>query len=466
MAAHRGLQPREAFFSNLLTRCEAHVGFRPSSRVLIVGLGSSGLAAALLAARDGSEVWVTDQRGDAELAPTLARLPDGCRRFLGGHPDAAFDAVELVVTSPGVPAASPVLEAARSRGIAVVAELEFAWQHCPSLPLVAVTGSNGKSTVTMLVAEMLKASGVEVVAGGNLGTPASDLVLKGGWSAWVLEVSSFQAEVLTAMRPRVGVFLNLSQDHLERHPSLDAYLAAKRRLFAFQRRGDVAVLCADDPATMATTTRAHRLSFSLEGRADGWLSGSSLMLGEVPLVESERLALSGRHNLANALAAALAARELGASTAAMVDALQRFPGLPHRHRTVHSAGGVRFVDDSKATNVGATLAALGGYGEGSVHLILGGQGKGQDFAPLTAEVRRVAERVYLIGQDRAQIAAALSGRVQCEDCVTLAEAVRRARAAARSGQTVLLAPACASYDQFSGYAERGDVFAALARGDA
>jgi UDP-N-acetylmuramoylalanine--D-glutamate ligase len=185
--------------------------------VLIVGLGSSGLAAALLAARDGSEVWVTDQRGDAELAPTLARLPDGCRRFLGGHPNAAFDAVELVVTSPGVPASSPVLAAARSRGIAVVAELEFAWQHCRSLPLVAVTGSNGKSTVTVLVAEMLKASGVEVVAGGNLGTPASDLVLKGGWSAWVLEVSSFQAEVLTAMRPRVGVFLNLSQDHRRRH---------------------------------------------------------------------------------------------------------------------------------------------------------------------------------------------------------------------------------------------------------
>lgn len=435
------------------------------SRVLVVGLGRSGVAASRLALADGAAVTVTDQRPEGAMAPSLAQLPTGCRRFLGGHPEECLEGVDLVVTSPGVVASAPILEAARTKRVEVLTELEFAWRHRPDAPLVAVTGSNGKSTVTTLTAELLAASGARVVAGGNLGTAASELVLAGGWDAWVLEVSSFQSELLTAMRPTVGVFLNLSQDHLERHPTLEDYLAAKQRLFASQVAADRAVLNADDPRVAAMATRARRLLFSLDRPADGCLDGSWLVVGGERLLEVGQLALTGRHNLANALAAALAARELGAAPAAMAGVLRTFAGLPHRHRTVHVAAGVRWVDDSKATNVGSTVAGLGGYDDGSVHLVLGGQAKGQDFEPLVAEVARAAARVYVIGVDGDRIGDVLAGVVPVERCGRLEEAVGRARARARPGQTVLLAPACASFDQFTDYGARGDAFAALARGE-
>jgi UDP-N-acetylmuramoylalanine--D-glutamate ligase len=441
------------------------VAYQVPSRVLVVGLGRSGLAAARLAAAGGAEVWATDLRPAAELAVALAELPRGCRSFLGGHPERCLDGVDLVVVSPGVAAESALLEAARRRGIALSAEIEFAWRHRPEAPLAAVTGSNGKSTVTELVAALLRAAGQAVAAGGNLGTAASQLVLDGGWDSWVLEVSSFQAELLTAMAPRVAVFLNLSQDHLERHASLDAYLAAKRRLFAFQGAVDVAVLNADDPAAAATAGAARRRFFSLCGAADACLADGRLVLDGEPLLAASELRLSGLHNVANGLAAALAAQALGAPRAALAAGLAGFEGLAHRHRTVHAAGGVVWIDDSKATNVGATLAALGGYPEGSVHLILGGQAKGQDFSPLAAEVRRAVARLYLIGVDGDAIGAALAGTASAESCGTLTEAVRRARERATAGQCVLLAPACASFDQFANYGERGDRFAELARAE-
>ncbi len=441
------------------------MAYQVPSRVLVVGLGRSGLAAARLAAAGGAEVWATDLRPAAELAAALAELPRGCRSFLGGHPEDCLEGVDLAVVSPGVAAESPLLEAARRRGIALSAEIEFAWRHRPEAPLAAITGSNGKSTVTELVAELLRAAGRAVAAGGNLGTPASQLVLDGGWESWVLEVSSFQGELLTAMAPRVAVFLNLSQDHLERHPGLDAYLAAKRRLFAFQGAGDVAVLNADDPAVAATACAARRRFFSLSGTADACLAGGWLMVDGEPLLAASELRLAGLHNVANGLAAALAAQALGAPRPALAAGLTGFEGLAHRHRTVHVAGGVVWIDDSKATNVGATLAALGGYPEGAVHLILGGQAKGQDFSPLAAEVRRAVARLYLIGVDGDAIGAALAGTAPAESCGTLAEAVRRARERATAGQCVLLAPACASFDQFANYGERGDRFAELARGE-
>jgi UDP-N-acetylmuramoylalanine--D-glutamate ligase len=198
------------------------------SRVLIVGLGRSGLAAARLADRDGAEVWVTDIRQKQELRRSLEALPSGHRLFLGGHPEACLDGVDLIIVSPGVPPGSDIFEVGRRRGIAICTEVEFAWRHQPSAPMVAVTGSNGKSTVTMLTVEMLNRSGLAAVAGGNLGTAACELVMTGGWDCWVLEISSFQAELLTEMRPTVAVFLNLSQDHLERHPDMASYREAKR----------------------------------------------------------------------------------------------------------------------------------------------------------------------------------------------------------------------------------------------
>jgi len=435
------------------------------SRVLVVGLGRSGAAAARLAAADGAEVVVTDRRSEAELAGPVEQLPAGTRVVAGGHPESCLDGVELVVVSPGVPPTSDLLAAARARGIDIATEVEFAWRHRPEAPLAAITGSNGKSTVTTLVAEMLRAAGFEVAAGGNLGTAASELVLGGGWDRWVLEISSFQSELLTAMAPSAAVFLNLSQDHLERHADLDDYLAAKRRLFAFQRPGDTAVLNADDPASAATETLAERRLFSLEDPADAWLDGDRLLMDGAVLTTTDRVRLSGSHNLGNILAAALAAAALGAAPEAIANAAVAFDGLAHRHRIVHEAAGVRWVDDSKATNIGATLAALRGYPAGSLHLILGGQSKGQDFRVLTSEVQRAVARLYVMGIDGPAIAGALAGAAPVDDCKTLDEAVRRARNAAAPGQVVLLAPACASFDQFTGYDQRGDVFAALARGE-
>jgi UDP-N-acetylmuramoylalanine--D-glutamate ligase len=437
------------------------MGFVLSSRVLVVGLGRSGLAAARLAAQDGAEVWVTDRRGAAELGEAAQRLPPETRLWDGGHPTEALDGVGLVIVSPGVPADAPLLEEVRRRRIALVPEIEFAWLHRPETPLVAVTGSNGKSTVTSLVAAMLGTAGIASVAGGNLGTAASDLVLAGGWDAWVLEVSSFQAELCTSLRARVGIFLNLSQDHLERHPTLTAYLAAKQRLFAFQRPEDAAVVNADDPLVAATPVRGARLAFSLERPSDAWLDGATLVLHDHPICDVTEVAMSGRHNLANALAAALAAERLGVDHGTMARTLASFAGLAHRHRTVAEAAGVRWVDDSKATNVGATLAGLAGYPGRSVHLIVGGQGKGQDFAALGDEVARSVARLYLIGVDGPDIGRVLQNAAPTEDCVTLDEAVRRAARRASAGETVLLAPACASFDQFSNYAERGDRFARL-----
>ena len=432
-------------------------------RVLVVGLGSSGVAAARLAAADGSEVWATDLRDDVELAAELSALGGDVRTFLSGHPESCLDGVGLVIASPGVPADAPLLAAARGRGIDVNTEIEFAWFHQPQAELVAVTGSNGKSTVTELTARMLAESGRSTVAGGNLGPPASQLVLDGGWESWVLEISSFQAELLTAMAPRVAVFLNLSQDHLERHPDLDTYFAAKQRLFAFQTDSDTAVLNADDPMVAATRTAARKRHFSISGPADASLEGDDLVLDGEPIMRASGMRLSGIHNVANALAAALAAAALGAPPAAMAATLNTFNGLAHRHRTVHTEDGVRWVDDSKATNVGATLAALRGYPDRSLHLILGGQAKGQDFEILADEVRRAVARLYLIGEDGPAIAEALAGAAPKESCGTLAEAVRRARGFAAPGEWVLLAPACASFDQFSNYGERGDCFADLAR---
>jgi len=433
------------------------------SRVLVVGLGRSGAAAARLAAADGAEVVVTDRRPETDLTETLAQLLAGSRVFVGGHPEACLDGVDLVIVSPGVPPTSELPTTARARGLDVVTEVEFAWRHRPDAPLAAVTGSNGKSTVTTLVAEMLRAAGFEVAAGGNLGTAASELVLRGGWDRWVLEISSFQSELLTAMAPSVAVFLNLSQDHLERHADLEDYLAAKRRLFAFQGPGATAVLNADDPASAGTDTRAERRFFSLDHPADAWLDGDRLLMDGSILTTVEEVRLSGAHNLGNVLAAALAATALGAGGEAVAAAAASFDGLAHRHQTVHEGAGVRWVDDSKATNIGATLAALRGYPAGSLHLILGGQAKGQDFSVLAPEVQRAVARLYVMGVDGPAIAAALAGSARVEDCGTLDEAVRRARAAVEPGQTVVLAPACASFDQFTGYEQRGQIFAALAR---
>ncbi len=435
------------------------------SRIVVVGLGASGLAAARLAVRDGASVIVTDSRLEADLTDRIAKLPPDVRTVVGGHPVSVLDGADTVVLSPGVSPETPLVVEARRRGLTILAEIEFARRHLESTSLAAVTGSNGKSTVTTLIAAMLEEAGIPAAAGGNLGTPASDMVLddSDGLRAWVLEVSSFQAEAFVDFRPDVGVFLNLSQDHLERHPDLDIYAAAKGRLFARQSPKDWAVLNADDPIVASTPTAARKRFFSLEDRADGWIDGDVLMLGDEPLIEASRLKITGRHNRANALAAALAAQTMGVPLDAARRVLSTFDGLEHRHRVVHEAGGVRWIDDSKATNVGAVVAALGGYPPRSVHLILGGLGKGQDFSVLVPSLRDSVAAVYLIGRDAPLIAQAIGEVVPVRDCTTLHDAVDAARADALPGQVVLLAPGCASFDQFADYGERGRAFAESAR---
>ncbi|HPC83517.1 MAG TPA: UDP-N-acetylmuramoyl-L-alanine--D-glutamate ligase [Thermoanaerobaculaceae bacterium] len=430
---------------------------------LIVGLGASGVAAARLLAREGWRVTVNDRAGAEALRDRLAELPDSCQSVLGEHPLALVEEVSLVVVSPGVPWNLPLLEAARERGLEVIAEVELAYRFFTA-PLVGITGSNGKTTTTALTGEILKAAGWRTAVGGNIGTPAAKLAAEGGWDAVVLELSSFQLEGCTTLRPRVGALLNLSPDHLDRHATTASYLAAKARLFARQRPDDWAVLNRDDAPLRGLSTPSQQVFFSLTDRtAEAHLAGGELVLDGVPLLPRGELPLLGDHNVANALAAALAAARMGVPPDAIAKALASFSGLPHRHQQVAAARGVRFVDDSKGTNIGATAAGLAGYPPGSIHLILGGLGKGQNFRELAPAVEGRVARAYLIGSAAEEIATALAGVVSCEMCGTLAAAVEKAFALARPGDTVLLSPACASFDQFANYADRGEQFARLAR---
>jgi len=438
-----------------------------SPRALVVGLGVSGVAAAALLSRQGFAVTVNDRGDQAALASHLAALPPAVATVLGGHPLELAAAAELIVVSPGVPWELPLLAAARRRGAAVIGEVELAARALAGVPLVGVTGSNGKTTVTSLVGEMLRAGGLRVGVGGNIGTAASELALVGGWDAVVLELSSFQLEACTTLAPRVAVLLNVSPDHLDRHPDMATYLAAKARIFARQRPDDVAVLNADDPTLAGLGVPSRAVRFSLADRsATAHLDGGMLVLEGAPLLARDQLPLLGDHNVANALAAALAARGLGVRPRDIAGALRAFRALPHRHQLAAEGSGVRWVDDSKGTNIGATAAGVAGYPPATVHLILGGLGKGQDFRELCPAVAGRVARAYLIGEAAAEIAAALEGCVPLEMCGTLAEAVRRAAAHARPGDTVLLSPACASFDQFANYAHRGDEFARLARATA
>ncbi|NCO69551.1 MAG: UDP-N-acetylmuramoyl-L-alanine--D-glutamate ligase, partial [Acidobacteria bacterium] len=338
-------------------------------------------------------------------------------------------------------------------------------RHLGAAKIAGVTGSNGKTTTTALLGEICRAAGWRTGVGGNIGDAAAcDLALAGDLEAVVLELSSFQLEGCTTLKPSVALFLNLSPDHLDRHAGVDAYLAAKARIFAAQDTGDWAIVNADDPALTNLRPASQLTRFSLvDPAAEAHLAGPILVLDGAALLAREELPLLGDHNVANALAAALGAARLGVPRETIAQALRSFQPLAHRHQLVAEGSGIRFVDDSKGTNIGATAAGLAGYPPGSIHLILGGLGKDQDFTGLRAAVSGRVARVYLIGRDGDKIGKALAGCVPIEGCATLDEAVRRAVAYARAGDTVLLSPACASFDQFRSYAHRGDDFARIAR---
>jgi UDP-N-acetylmuramoylalanine--D-glutamate ligase len=425
-------------------------------RALVVGLGRSGRAAAALLARRGWDVVAVDA-GEVS-APELSAAGVEVRAPW----DAPVPGVDLVVKSPGVPGEVAPVAAARAAGVPVWSEIELAGRELPN-PLVGVTGTNGKTTTTELTAHLLRAGGLAATACGNQGTPLAGLVDASDPGAWlVVECSSFQLEDVHRFRPRAAALLNLAPDHLDRHASLAGYRDAKLRLFSSQEEGDLAIL---PPGLEATGAAPARRTYDGPPGPDAvaWAEGGLHLAGIGRVIGWDEVALRGRHNRENAMAAAALAAHAGLGPSALARGLATFRPVPHRLEPVGAAAGVAFVNDSKATNPDAAIAALDAYPRG-VHLIAGGRGKGTSFAPLAAAAREAVVRAYLVGEAGPEIGAALAGAgVASEEAGTVEAAVAAAAARALPGETVLLAPACASFDQFSGYEERGEAFRAAAR---
>jgi UDP-N-acetylmuramoylalanine--D-glutamate ligase len=439
-------------------------------RVLVVGLARTGVATALFCAARGARVTATDSLAAGELAEAAAKLaPAGVLLELGGHRRASFLAADLIVPSPGVPFDQPDLLAARRNGVAVWSEIELAWRFLGGR-LVAITGSNGKTTTTALTGHILKTAGLPVLVGGNIGTPLISLVDDSrDESIAVVEVSSFQLEANLAFQPDVSVYLNLTPDHIDRHGSLEAYAAAKARIFENQKREDAAVMNADDSASARyapSRPRVYWFSRKKEVARGAFVRGDDIVFcdgdAEARLVSRAEISLRGQHNLENVLAAATAACLVGAAPQAIAEGVRTFPGVEHRLQFVAEIGGVQFYNDSKATNVDATEKALEAF-PGNLLVILGGKDKGSDYEPLRPLLAERARRAFLIGAAADKIAGQIEGAVPLELCGTLDRALRAAFEAARPGDIVLLAPACASFDQFQNFEHRGRVFVDLVR---
>jgi UDP-N-acetylmuramoylalanine--D-glutamate ligase len=432
---------------------------------VVVGLGRTGLSVVRYLRAQGRAVAVTDTRAVPPALPQLRELAPEVAVSTGGLDPGLLGGADAIVVSPGIAARGAFFDAARARGLPVHGDIEL-FARAVRAPVVGITGTNGKSTVTALVGEMARRAGRRTRVGGNLGEPALEL-LDPDTELYVLELSSFQLDTTESLTLAAAAVLNVSADHLDRYGSLEAYAASKARIF---RRCDTAVVNADDPQVLAMPVSAsRRLRFSLDATSgaeyrlqphDGreWLAR-----GTERWLALDELRLAGRHNAANALAALALGEALALPRAAMLDCLREFPGLPHRTALVAEVAGVRYVDDSKGTNVGATLAALGGFA-GPLLLIAGGLGKGQDFAPLAPALRGKVRRVLLIGQDARLIGTALGSDSPIDYCATMEAAVAAAARHARRGDTVLLSPACASQDMFRDYAHRGEAFAAAVRG--
>ena len=433
------------------------------TRALVLGLGRTGLSCARYLCRKGLVVRVADTRGEPPGAAALrTEVPQAELRTGPFHSD-LLDGVAQVVISPGLSLREPLAVAAARRGLPVIGDIELFAREAEA-PVAAVTGTNGKSTVTTLVAELANAAGRSALAGGNLGEPALDLLERAVPALYVLELSSFQLETTRSLRTATAAVLNVTPDHMDRYDTLADYAAAKARIFD---GCEVAVINADDAAVREMPRPGQRvLSFSLQTRdADYTLERSPepmiVRRGE-PLLPLAALRIPGLHNAANAMAALAMCEALEIAPGPAIDALLAFPGLPHRSQWVTEIGGVRFVNDSKGTNVGATLAAVSGM-SGRLVVIAGGDGKNQDFAPLREAFRGKVTHVVLIGRDAARIESVLAGVCATERAPDMAAAVRAARAAARAGDTVLLSPACASLDMFRDYTHRGEEFVRAVR---
>ena len=432
-------------------------------RVTVVGAARSGVAAAELLVRRGATVILTDVRDHVDDEDRLRA--SGVDLELGGHHASTFTGADLIVTSPGVPYRQPLVEAARHVGVPVIGELELASRWLRG-KIVAITGTKGKSTTTTLTGRMLEAGGHRVLVGGNIGHALSAQVDESTEDTiHVIEASSFQLETADTFHPWIAVLLNFFPDHLDRHVTVEEYAAAKTRIFAQQTAEDWAVLNADDSAALAMAAggRSHQLLFSMHGELSQGIvvDGDSIVrrteAGREPLVPLSAIRLLGRHLVADVLAASAVAWLAGVEAAAMTRAVEGFSGLEHALEPVGEVGGVRFVNDSKATNIEAARRAIESFDEGLV-VILGGRFKGGDFRDLVEPLQTRRGTVVAIGESRPLIMDALGGQVEVHESSDMSSAVRTAFASASPGRTVVLAPACSSFDMFRDYAERGRVF--------
>jgi UDP-N-acetylmuramoylalanine--D-glutamate ligase len=439
-------------------------------RVLVVGLGKSGVASALFLKAHGARVTVSDTKTGDELHSEIPVLLDhGITVETGGHGERTFRGQDLIVVSPGIPLDAPALVQARALGGSVIGEIELAARFLRG-SIVAITGSNGKTTTTTLTGEIMTAAGFPALVGGNIGTPAIALAERATpESAIVLEVSSFQLETIHSFRPKVAVILNITPDHLDRHRTFEAYVDAKARILENQQSTDLAVLNADDPTcvALAARTKAQVFWFSRqkEVQQGAWVRDGNILFRdaarqrEIMLVSE--IPLKGAHNLENVLAAVCAGALMGCAQDKIRQAVREFKAVEHRLEYVATIRGVDYYNDSKATNVDATIKALESF-PANVHLILGGKDKGSDYTLLNHLLPQRVKRVYTIGAAAAKIESQMKG-VEVVHADTLENALRKANAVAEPGDVVLLAPACASFDQFKNYEQRGQVFKQIVR---
>lgn len=436
-----------------------------NSKRLIVGLGRTGMSVARYLRAQGIPFAITDSRAaPPELASLKEIAPDVVIRT-GGFDVSLLNDVSEVIASPGVSLREPILVEAQRRGLPVVGDIEL-FARANKVPVVAITGTNGKSTVTTLVALMAQACGLRAFAGGNLGRPALDLLQESPADLFVLELSSFQLETTHLLKTTTSTVLNVTSDHMDRYDSMLDYAQAKARIFD---RCACAVVNHDDAVVMAMPRNGQRvLSFSVKHNDADYSTMQTanevvLCSHGRPIINMSQLKLTGLHNAANALAALAMCEALQLDMKNCLQALKDFPGLPHRAQWVADIKGVRYIEDSKGTNVGATLAAVQGM-SGPLIVIAGGQGKGQDFAPLAPAFRNKVRCAVLLGQDASQINAVLKGVCDIKLVNSMEEAVNTAAHIAQRGDTVLLSPACASLDMFKDYAHRGDVFVNSVKG--
>ena len=440
-----------------------------NKRALVVGLGKSGVASALFLKQHGARVTVSDSKPEAELGQDIPTLLDqGIAVETGGHGERTFRGQDLIVVSPGVPVDAPPLVQARALGETVIGEIELAAQFLRG-PLVAITGSNGKTTTTTLAGEIIAAGGFPTAVGGNIGTPAISLVEQATpETVTVLEVSSFQLETIKTFRPKIAVILNVTPDHLDRHRTFAAYADAKARIFENQNPQDFTVLNADDPTCLelAARTKGTVYWFSRNKEVDrgACVKDGKILFrdkdGQREIMQVSEIPLKGNHNVENALAGVCVGMLMGCAPEEIAKAIREFKAVEHRLEYVATVRGVEYFNDSKATNVDATIKALESF-PANIHLILGGKDKGSDYTVLNDLLRARVKRVYTIGAAAAKIESQIKADIVHAE--TLENAVKRASASAQPGDIVLLAPACASFDQFKSYEHRGRTFKELVR---